>query len=233
MFEPRAPDRGSKCYSFLSVARVHCLSSFWFPITFTLVDVTATIKVVTLTLHPSTIAFNNYCHYCWCHYCHSWLCSHRCQCSACCQLQLPRGMALMQFLPPPAPQSWVLVSTLLLLPLLILLLSVLAPDALLMMKIKSRQDYLREIFVRLKVGTPQGSTSVSPAYIAKKGVWQGCWHQSLQSLHANEKLCWHQSWCTSSYHQSRQFPYANEGLCLHQSQVFSWASSGKLSLPGL
>jgi hypothetical protein len=28
---------------------------------------------------------------------------------------------------------------------------------------------------------------------SRKRVWQGCLHQSWQSPHANEELCWHQS----------------------------------------
>jgi hypothetical protein len=42
-------------------------------------------------------------------------------------------------------------------------------------------------------------------YIVRKGLWQGCLHQKWQSLHANEGLCWHQTWHSLPCHQTWQF----------------------------
>jgi hypothetical protein len=49
---------------------------------------------------------------------------------------------------------------------------------LLMMKIKSRQEKTTQEKSLLDISLLTGKVSQSAAYIARKGVWQGCLHQS-------------------------------------------------------
>jgi hypothetical protein len=85
---------------------------------------------------------------------------------------------------------------------------------LLMLRIKSRQGrplerslywtcYSNTRGQYRKVFPKPNKVSQQPAYIARWGLWQGCLHQSWQSPHAIEGLCWHQSW-HNPCHQSLQ-----------------------------